>query len=580
MQRIQRGVIHRIKHIVGPEGSRKLLPAYRLLLGSVEAAHALSPFAVHLQRQVPAHFKIGMAVLAHERPNYLEMCLDSLFNTNLHGYDITFLIQDDGSTDERVREIIERPRSLEYKVVRSFQTKGGNSWGAAFNRAMHSLLELDDFDILGSCDADALFHPDWLDNTMKVCLWAKAHHRRHILGPFSSFNSSDYRFHRILGVYHSPYGNYVVKARMGALNYFYFREDLLKLGFFSENRDDETQMTKKFNDLRVRNFCTETSYVEHLGQESVLNQWRPTPVAAAVYALNLPSTGWPEAIKRADTHGYYKYVKKTVSFGKDVSSDLPLGVLVPLVEKDLPVFPSVIEALRQNLRHPIERVAVVSPDSAAIRQACRQASCDFICETDVLPLDKADISYTVAGIDRSGWMLQQLIKLAGEQLFTHEHFLALDADTILACPQVFESGGRLVLLHSDEYHLPYFQMYQRLFAYPACTHLSCVAHMMVFNTNLLAEMKAELEKRSGLPWFLAILNQLDRTQLSGFSEYETYGQWLIYHYPDRVLREYWFNQSIPRKKLREFYPPREDASCAFRSLSFHDRPRPLTGGVE
>lgn len=237
--------------------------------------------------------RIGIVVLAHERPEYLELCLDSLFATNLHDYDVTFLIQDDGSTDPRVREIIERPRNSNYRIVRSFTDKGHNSWGAAFNKAMRQLLKLGDFDVVGSCDSDAFFHPEWLDRMMKVALWAKKHHRHHILGPFSCFNSSDYLFHRILGTFDSPQGRYVVKERMGALAYFYFTADLLSLGFFDESKDDESLMTRRFIRLRVRNFCTETSYVEHLGRVSVLDEWRPKAVGDnAAFGVRLASEGW------------------------------------------------------------------------------------------------------------------------------------------------------------------------------------------------------------------------------------------------------------------------------------------------
>ena len=274
--------------VLGPMYTR-----YDALRKKVETFRARHGMSTRLEKRVRVNFKIGFAVLVHERPEHLRVCLDSLFQTNLHDYDITFLIQDDGSRDSRVREIIETPRNYKYKIVRSYTEKGHNSWGAAFNKAMKKLMEIGDFDILGSCDADAFFHPEWLDKTLKVCLWAKEHHRDHILGPFSSFNSSDREFHRILGTYESPDGAYVVKERMGALNYLYFKEDLLKLGYFEEHKDDETLMTEKFRRLKVRNFCTKTSYVEHLGEESILDQWRPTAVGAnAAYALKPARYGW------------------------------------------------------------------------------------------------------------------------------------------------------------------------------------------------------------------------------------------------------------------------------------------------
>lgn len=274
--------------VLGPMYAR-----YDVLRRKIETFRARHDISTRLMKRMRNNFKIGFAVLVHERPDHLRVCLDSLFRTNLHDYDITFLIQDDGSKDSRVKEIIETSRDSKYKIVRSYTEKGHNSWGAAFNKAMKKLMEIDDFDILGSCDADAFFHPEWLDKTLKVCLWAKEHHRDHVLGPFSSFNSSDREFHRILGAYESPDGAYIVKERMGALNYLYFKEDLLKLGYFEENRDDETLMTEKFRRLKVRNFCTRTSYVEHLGEESVLDQWRPTAVGGnAAYALKPARYGW------------------------------------------------------------------------------------------------------------------------------------------------------------------------------------------------------------------------------------------------------------------------------------------------
>ena len=262
-------------------------------LAHAEYMYASSICAIKLQKELRPHFKIAMAVLAHERPEYLQACLDSLFRTNLYDYDITFLIQDDGSVDPKVKDIIEKERDSQYKIVRTYTPKGHDSWGAAFNKAVKQLLALDDFDIIGTCDSDAFFHPDWLDQTMKVCLWAKKHHKQNILGPFSSFNSSDASFHRILGRYPSPYGGYLVKERMGALNYFFFREDFLKLGFFHEHRDDETIKAKQFKKYAVRSFCTETSYIEHLGRTSVLDQWRPQAVGEnAAYALLPARTGW------------------------------------------------------------------------------------------------------------------------------------------------------------------------------------------------------------------------------------------------------------------------------------------------
>ena len=64
-----------------------------------------------------------MAVLAFERPDYLRACLDSLFQTDIENYDITFLLQDDGSSDPLVKDILNIERSPKYKIHRLFTEK-------------------------------------------------------------------------------------------------------------------------------------------------------------------------------------------------------------------------------------------------------------------------------------------------------------------------------------------------------------------------------------------------------------------------------------------------------------------------
>jgi hypothetical protein len=529
---------------------------------------------------VKPDFKIGMAVLAHERPEYLEICLDSLFQTKLYGYDITFLIQDDGSNDTRVREIINRPRDPRYKAIRYYTPKGHKSWGAAFNKAMRHLLEIDDFDIIGSCDSDALFHPEWLNQTMEVCLWAKKNHKGHILGPFSSFNSSDFVFHRVLGTYVSPYGRYVVKRRMGALNYFFFKEDFLRLGFFAEHRDDETLMTKKFEALRVRNFSTEMSWVEHIGEISILNQWRPTPVAKAVYGMNLPKQGWPCDMEKIDTLGYFKYIKENVSTGQNVSSQTKIDIIIPVVEKDLAVLPYAIDGARDNLKHPIGRIMIVAPDSKRIKAVCADKRCEFICEDSIVPIKKEDIDYTVNGVDRSGWLFQQFIKWGGDSISSEEHYLFLDADTVLIRPQVLEANGKIIMLHSDEHHQPYFDAYKRLLGLDAPTFLSFVSHHMLYRKCRISELKRQIEQRhQGDPWYRVLLATVDRSEMSAISEYETYGQWMLQNHADEIIREYWFNKPMRRVALKRLNALQKELSDKYRSISFHDYPGPAIAEI-
>ena len=515
--------------------------------------------------------KIGMAVLAHERPAYLEACLNSLFKTELSNLDVTFLLCDDGSTDPRVREIIEKPRDLKYRIIRKFFPKGPNNAGAAINRAMKYLSDQGDFDIIGWSDPDALYHPSWLENMLKICLWARENHAGHRLGPFSSFNSSDVEFHCWEGQFTSPFGDYVVKRQMGMLNYFFLKEDFKKLGNFAESENDETLKTIEFESRGIKNFCTKNSYVEHIGQESILNKWRPKKIDRAVFGLNLIPTGWGSELEEVGTLGYFKDVKGLCSAGEGIVSNFPLDVVIFVVPKDCDILPICVQSIRKNLKHPIKNIYIVAPDSKDINIIAERLGCIFVDEDTVLPLQKKDIEYTsFEGVDRSGWLFKQLLIFGIEKTLNLQNYYVIDADTLLVTPQVFEKNNKLVLLHSDEFHVPYFDVYHNLIgSYPEVL-LSFVAHQMIFSKEIVTSLKLFLEERFGTSWIQAILDCTDYSSQSGFSEYELYGNWALKTCKNQFTREYWFNFSENKKAVPldlDFFELKYGSR--YRSVSLH-----------
>ncbi len=521
-----------------------------------------------LKRELPSNFKIGMAILAYERPDYLELCLDSLFSSDIQNYDITFLIIDDGSKDPRVREIINKPRPPKYKIIRQFTPKGPNNAGAAINKAIRKLYEIDQFDIIGWSDPDALYHPDWLKKTLEICLWAKRNHSKHILGPFSSFNSSDYIYHQVLGTFSSPHGNYVVKRQMGMLNYFYFREDFENLGYFEENPDDETLMTNKFEQLGVRNFCTETSYIEHLGQISILNQWRPTPLRRAVFGMNLADGNWgPYDFEKLSPYGYYRYLQKPETFGNPNSfqqiATNPIDILLIATEIDYPILKTAVHAVRSNLKNRIDQIYVIAPADPKWRLICKENDCQFVDNQGVLPFSYSSLPEMNKNEESRKALFQSLLRLAADAISKNEFILALDANILLKSPQYFlDSSGRSILLISDEYHIPYFDTFYRIFAYSTKAKYSFQTHQILFSSKKLKEMKADIESRNpGRKWYEAILDSIDYEEPASFSEYETYGNWLLINHPNLMKCEYWYNQTVKvnsRNNLDKLSSPSED----------------------
>jgi hypothetical protein len=514
-------------------------------------------------------YNIGFAILSYERPEYLRFCLSTLYKTDISNIKITFFIIDDGSVNKEIKQIINNPSPVNFKVHRLFELKGKNNAGAAINRAIKIMKSYDRFDIVGWADPDCLFHPQWLIKTLKICLWAKNNHKQNLLGPFTSFNSSDHDFHKIKGTYSSPFGNYVVKRQAGMLNYFMFIHDWEKYGPFEESDSDETTMTNKLSRNLIRNISTETSYVEHIGQDSILNIWRENKINRAVYGMKLAKLGWTEELNHFKNLGFYKDVLKNVSFGENVFSNEKLDIFIPCTIKDLDNLPLCIEGIKKNLAHPIGTINVVAPDDFIIKKLCNSINVNFIDEKSVISLDKKTIKYSLKGYDRSGWLYQQILKYSLDEFTLHKNYLVVDSDTILIRPQKYEHNGKLLLQVSDEFHKTYFDVYSKITKLKPTSLLSSVAHSMIFNKKILKELKHEISKVNNKNWIEAIIENTDKNDLSGFSEYETYGLWTHDKYNSIIYREYFFNKFLSTKKKFDLESLTSLFGKQYKSVSIH-----------
>ena len=193
----------------------------------------------------------------------------------------------------------------------------------------------------------------------------------------------------------------------------------------------------------------------------------------------------------------------------------------------------------------------------------------MVSEDSFLPINRKHIKYVHGEKDRSGWLFQQLLKLGADAICREKHFFVIDADTILIQAQKFEIDNKLLLLHADEYHSPYFEVNRKLTGLSEVTAFSCVAHQMLFSTERLQALKAHLEKIHKKPWYQCITDFCDYSQISGFSEFELYGQWSLQKYPTFTSREYWFNIALPRSKITDLADLEKKYNHTYRSVSFH-----------
>lgn len=228
-----------------------------------------------------------------------------------------------------------------------------------------------------------------------------------------------------------------------------------------------------------------------------------------------------------------------------------LDIIMPVVGKDSPCMKEAVDAARRNLRHRIGAIYLVyrdRPEGAWFKSR----GVILVDERDVAPIAKSQIVYRPRGVDRSGWLYQQLIKLSCDQLCNAENILALDADTVLTRPQRLIKNGRIVLNVSDERYQPYYQVIERLLPGMPIYHYSFVSHHMLFTKTYLQELKACLEQ-GGKKWFQAILDAIDPEEMSGFSEYELYGNYMMARHPGRVRIEHFLNRGFSAARLRRIW---------------------------
>ncbi|MEF3302322.1 DUF6492 family protein [Paenibacillus sp. GYB003] len=251
------------------------------------------------------------------------------------------------------------------------------------------------------------------------------------------------------------------------------------------------------------------------------------------------------------------------------SSGPAIDIVIPTVRKDLDVLPYVVYGAKKNIGHPIQNVYIVAPHDHAIRSYCRKHGCTFVDETTILPITKREIDYSVNGIDRSGWLLQQLIKLSGDVLCEREHYLVIDSDTVFIRPNRFVRNGKTVFHTCDEYHLPYFQAYEKLTGLKPVSAKSFCTHYMLFEKSKVAALKKHIEDRWRTDWHQAILQCVDRTDTSGFADYETYGNFVLSAYPGQTELAYWHNRSVRRPLLKQTWRNVETLAKTYNTLSFH-----------
>jgi hypothetical protein len=213
-----------------------------------------------------------------------------------------------------------------------------------------------------------------------------------------------------------------------------------------------------------------------------------------------------------------------------------------------------VETLNRNMEYYLDhltsgKVIVIGNDKVGQAIKFSNSRIKFINEDEVMDgltfknvrdmIKKRDLR----AIKRTGWYLQQFLKLGFAKKTKAERYLVWDGDTIPLKKLTFFDESKQVYLFNlkDEFHQPYFETMGRLFnnSITKKSAKSFISEHMMIDTNIMKKMLAEIETNNnieGKSFFEKIINAVNVKDLnsSGFSEYETYGNYILQKFPDLV----------------------------------------------
>jgi hypothetical protein len=138
---------------------------------------------------------------------------------------------------------------------------------------------------------------------------------------------------------------------------------------------------------------------------------------------------------------------------------------------------------------------------------------------------------------RAGWYFQQFLKMSASRIpNVSEYYLIWDADTVMLKPiSFFNNAGQALIKPSFEYHQPYFDTFRQIFGKERNVDFSFISEHMFINRRYMDELITVIGKHSEKKqhWVWNIMNAVETEHLSGagFSEYETYGNYVSIVHP-------------------------------------------------
>jgi hypothetical protein len=243
---------------------------------------------------------------------------------------------------------------------------------------------------------------------------------------------------------------------------------------------------------------------------------------------------------------------------RKIMGEIQFDILLPVAIKDAGNLDLCLDKVYTNLN---PRKIIIVADKKVKNHVRENKYIEFCNEDDLvenLTLNTIKrLMKIITGEDnRSGWYFQQFLKMAYAIKSKTKYYLVWDSDTIPLNHIYFfkniingyggrEGNGKCLFTMKGEHHVPYFKTINTLFdgIVFKLTNKSFIAEHMMIDRDIMIEIIEKIEKNkkvNGNKFYEKILYAIDRNEItgSGFSEFETYGNYVLKYYPERYcLRE-------------------------------------------
>ncbi len=175
---------------------------------------------------------------------------------------------------------------------------------------------------------------------------------------------------------------------------------------------------------------------------------------------------------------------------------------------------------------------------------------------------------------RGGWVLQQILKVAGALHSSMDYTLIVDSDTLILRQRNWIPDGKsCVLTPSDEFTPDYYLFLQELGIGSKVPVHTFVSHHMLIEKKFLIAALACIGVSSVSDLVSICLTRANKDSFSPLCvDYELYAQFMIQNHPEKIQLEKWANVGLPAKYFDYFNRkkyPLKILSRFYDSISFH-----------